>query len=260
MKTLITLLLLLSLATLAQTRIIPFSTNPTVAGGGEPPTGDTFTTDSLAWYWNDNTLEIGLVNSWIDSIASSELQTWGGSDTSKMPNMTASGLHFDGGDFMYKAGLTTDVDSAISLELVLDLSDTTAYQVLIGVERIHRLTISIINTTSDLYGRSYDGASSGFSEFDSTPVFGLHHIICTWAGGADDPKMYVDNVLLTDKGGSNGSNISGDRIVLGGSDDTGCIDCLAGSLIRLARVYWKALTADEVAANYNSNSVQSKLP
>jgi len=34
MKTLITLLLLLSLATLAQTRIIPFSTNPTVAGGG----------------------------------------------------------------------------------------------------------------------------------------------------------------------------------------------------------------------------------
>ena len=37
MKTLITLLLLLSLATLAQTRIIPFSTNPTVAGGGGGP-------------------------------------------------------------------------------------------------------------------------------------------------------------------------------------------------------------------------------
>ena len=37
MKTLITLLLLLSLATLAQTRIIPFSANPTIA----PPAGQT---------------------------------------------------------------------------------------------------------------------------------------------------------------------------------------------------------------------------
>jgi len=259
MKTLITLLLLLSLATLAQTRIIPFSTNPPAGGGGEPPAS--YVTDSLKLYFNDSTY-VGTPANWTSIVNTYFIHS------GAMPAKTDSGLVYDGTDYINQYPEYTGIlDSMLSIEIVMQLADTTAEQNFVGVMNAAGTQMFIgvdgVGTGIFVAEAHKDGAKRDTVNIYSALVYEkMKHIVITYDGSLNTSgnalKLYLNGVLQVDIGNNYATSYMGSNRVAIGGDGGGSSPPAAGTVIRLVRFYNSVLTLTQVNTNLNSSSVQDK--
>jgi len=214
-----------------------------------------YTTDSLKYYWDDDDLANGSVSSWGTNVASPLSLALAQATGTAQPTMTDSGVVYDGGDALLTSAPTT-LGAIISMEFIIKIVDTTNNQYVMAGFRdasANIIAASISNNYFTVIG--YDGASTG-SRYYSTPLYNtLKHIIVTYDG--DTTKVYINGSLVTAFDLQAVEQFSdAAEIRLGGYGSL----LSANSIVRLFRIYKKELTASEVTTNYNSTSVQGKLP
>ena len=254
MKTLITLLLLLSLATLAQTRIIPFSTNPTVAGGGGGYTTDQLT---LAWIHTDHAA--GLVDTLYDQIDNYPMSMV---VAGERLNNTDSGMVFVNGDEnMYHTDYPNLLDSAVTIEFVgkVDTTFTDTDQVLFGQRSAGLILFNIGINTEGYFGASYYNTKWGTNDGrkqNYVGAHGWHHFVATYDGGST-VVMYIDGVVATDLNDNLHQIVSQARIQIGYGEG---VNPAPGTIFKYGAFYKKVLTQEEVTNNYNSATIQDLLP
>lgn len=225
----------------------------TTAGGGS-----SYLTDSLRLYYDDSDLSNGSISTWIAHTGyTGDLGLWL-SDTTDRAIMTSGGLVFDGTDWYYLTAPSGIGDSQLSLEFVVEIQDTAANQVIGGFTNTGVKGLTLKLEDDRLTANANNGTGYSMDVY-STPVFQtMSHIVVTWSGGAVKPKIYINGVLAPEKGSSYlGAQLNHDIVALGGDDANYVVN---GTIFRLFRLYELELTAQQVQDNYNSTSVQSKLP
>jgi len=164
-----------------------------------------------------------------------------------------------------KSGFVFDgTDDYVSIDSVADLiagGDFSLEAIIKGSTQDHKSIISI--NTSDGNNRMlwmvrnagmgiYDGSTWYIGDEDVDDN-NFHHIILTYDFSTKNAKIYTDNILDTNVTTSNQINISAsDKVSIGMEYDGGSpTDHFSGE-IPVAKVYNKALSAQEVKQNYKA--------
>jgi hypothetical protein len=225
-----------------------------------------YATDSLKYYWDDDDLaeDSSLVQNWVTNTSSPISLTLTQGTESERPAATATGLTFDGGDNLaVSTPAALVIDSAMSVELVLYVADTTGadHQTVFSVkDGSDEIQIVLDATTGKLNGYARGQYSLADSSWYSTPLYqAMKHVILTY-DGYNLTEMYIDGVKQTKINRSSLGRADADAIQLGSYNTGEAQSVASGTKIRLIRFYAKALTQEEVTGNYNSTSVQGKLP
>jgi len=232
---------------------IVMSTNVYTSATG----GGAYHTDSLKYYWDDNNLTAGTVtaNEWEDELNNSPF-----TNVDSDPEMVAdSGVVFDGNDDIFRA-FTFPIVNGVSLELVIFTPDSATTNGCWATINNSSIDLNLYNDTGDdrVYVSAYNGTTYYLRWAFSTPIHNQYiHIVAVW-DTSTAPKLYINGSLKTvytviDNGDSGQTS----RVLLGYGRGGSLSN---GNKIRLFRVYTKELSSDNVTTNYNSTSVQNKLP
>ena len=220
-----------------------------------------YVTDSLQHYWVFDSLSDGSVTNWYDAVRNHQLTPYL-ADTTLRPIKAGLELVFDGGDWLRTGAgggaIANFASTPMSIEVLIDIVDTTATQQILSVRNTGALSLSL--KTNELCVFAYTGAATAptFNAF-STPFLGLHHIIVTWNGNsANIPKVYLDAEEVADVLNTEGL-IGGQGYVFLGGNET-AVKVAAGTSIPLVRIYNIELSGAQVTTNYNSASVQDLIP
>ena len=153
-------------------------------------------------------------------------------------------------------------DGPYSLECVVEIVDTTSDQIIVGISELtgsKKLVLSV--TTGQLCAIGVNGSDYYNSVMVPGGIKKKLHIITTYDYGDNAPLIYVNGALMTDDDGVNSVYIEADGVFfIGAKDGLLTYKCVAGTKINLVRGYGAALTQGQVTTNYNSDSVQDKLP
>ena len=215
-----------------------------------------YTTDSLIYDYIYTSLTAGAVtaNEWEDETASIPFT---GADGT--PTMVAdSGVVFNNGDDLWRNSAV--ISDSVSIEMVIMLSDTTAVNGTWAKVR-NGSGMEINSISSDplyIFGvTGFDGSTHYKTTVYPTPLEGnFVHVAATF-DGVSDPKVYFNNVLQDDFGGTAIPNVStGDVLVLGYG--TGSLS--PNEIVRLFRVYTKVLTTEEINGNYGWAQSEGLVP
>ena len=215
---------------------------------------DYLTTD-LLWYWDDEDLSNGSINSWADKEASYTLSY--PADTSKRPIMTTGGLVFGANDYLAFAD-TIDLSGTLSFEFVIEINDSTTDQSFFGWDNgVAGTALTFVTwSTAGKVGAWADNASSEVStRVEALGFIGMKHVVVTY-DGTNVPKIYLNGVQQS-RIGTTAKIFSGTNQVAIGWDAQ---ELNAGTIYRLIRVYERELSLEEIQGNYASTSVTGKLP
>lgn len=251
MKTII--LIILSFITLnAQTRVIPFSSNPAGAAPSLTP----------IYMWDDTTLSSGDVanDEWVDGVGSLPFTTAVGD-----PNKGTGGITFDGNDGLRRAAPTLTNPQDYSIEMVIQIVDTLTQQTVFCWR---------YNTAADYAEIQIIGGTNGSIEFifnetntrrlllyGTNFINAMKHIVMTYDESANTMVVYVNGSAVTAANSyTTGASHNNNDYLQTGSNSGVEYFFTNGTILRLVGVYDEVLTAQEVLDRYNSATIDVKIP
>ena len=222
-----------------------------------PSGGSVYATDSLRYAWVHTSLSAGSISTWGSSTGSLNLVI-PDADTSYRPIKTAGGLIFDGNDALQATTPAGVGDTEISLEFVIQLTDSGIQQKIGGV-RLDSANVINIRTRAGYLCAYANNGTIYRMDVDPYPAFAqVVYIVVTWSGGAAKPQIYINGILKSEVGESYlGEGMNTDIITL--SDrDANMLSVGSNVLYFAVREY--ELDATEVLNNYNSSTIQDLIP
>jgi len=220
--------------------------------------GVTHVTDSLYAYWEGIDVNDGAVTVWIDRINTPDTVIVQGS-AANQPTASSGIITGDGGDFLgHATGMgwtphTATMDS-IAIEWVGMFTDTSAGVMFVNYRNADTQWLCLgINDAGQLFAYRYSGTIYDVSVYSLPYINTTIHILVTSVEG-EIPKMYINGEAMADIGGTSITPSVGFWVM---ATDGGYI-MPNGSQVQLIRFYLHK--ASGLLSNYNSDSVQDKLP
>lgn len=216
-----------------------------------------YITDSLKFYYDDDSLSNGAVSSWPPVTGGQNLSQ---ATAGYQPAMTDTGLVFVNGDEYMLVGSAINFaqDSICTVEMVMQIPDSLGNDhILLQVNQTPlRMTVGFHQ--GEIYFNVYTTTKGAMTrKFILGDVKGkMTHFAFTSDGtGFTNIKGYFNGVEQTPTANTGISLDATAGIGLGANFEQ---NPRAGSVIRLIRLYNDEFTSGDITTNYNSTSVQGK--